>query len=197
MLTKTEAEIMKLATSKIIERFSIKQIAESIKKPYPLVHRSIKQLLEKGLLIKDEKGFIILNLNENHAELAYIESMRAEEFLEHNKTIHLFAKDALSRLADDFLAVLIFGSAVEGKQHRDVDVLFVVSDSANLNELEKKIRTISSTFTKEFDISVIAKDSAYEMLSKRDQKNIFNESLNKHIILFGAENYYRFIAHAR
>jgi hypothetical protein len=196
MLTKTEAEIMKLITSKITERFSIKQIAELIKKPYPLVHRSIKQLLQKNTLMKDEKGFIILNLKENHAELAYVESLRAKEFLKHNKTIHLFAEDVLGRL-DDFLVLLIFGSVIEEKQHHDVDVLFITSDSSNINDVEKKIRTISSTFTKDFDINVISKSSAYEMLSKRDQKNVLNESLNKHILLFGAENYYRFIENAR
>jgi hypothetical protein len=33
--------------------------------------------------------------------------------------------------------------------------------------------------------------SAYEMLAKRDKVNILNETLNKHLLLFGAENYYK------
>ena len=56
MLTKTQAGIMKVFASKINERFSIKQVSETLKKPYPLIHRSIKLLINDGFLLNYFRG---------------------------------------------------------------------------------------------------------------------------------------------
>src|SRR3989344_903311 len=152
MFTKTQALIMQVFASKIIEKFSINQISKIIKKPYPLVHRSIRVLIDKGFIIKDSKGFLELNYKENHQELTYIESLRKKDILSKDKLVSLF---------------------------------------------EKIVNNIASNFTVKFDINIISVESAYEMLSKRDKINILNESLNKHIILFGTENFYRILKNAR
>jgi hypothetical protein len=38
---------------------------------------------------------------------------------------------------------------------------------------------------------------AYEMLARRDEANLMNEILNKHVILHGAELFYRLILMGR
>ncbi len=196
MLTKTQIEIMKVFVSRINERFSIKQISEMLKKPYPLIHRSIKLLIEEGFLLRDDKNLISLDYKNNHQTLSYIESLRANDFLK-DKTLKLFAKDILDKIKEEFFIFLIFGSYVESKNPRDIDILFIVQDKEKINEIEKTASNIASNFSKNFDISVIFAGSAYEMLSKRDSINVLNETLNKHIILFGAENYYRILKNAR
>ena len=196
MLTKTQIEIMKIFVSKINERFSIKKIAEILKKPYPLIHRSTKLLIKEGFLLKDDKNLISLNYKENFQTLAYIESLRADTFLR-DKTLKLFVKDVFEKINRDFFVFLIFGSSVESKEPRDMDVLFIVQDKERINEIEKAVSNIASNFSKKLDVNVISVESSYEMLSKRDSINVLNETLNKHIILFGAENYYRILKNAR
>jgi len=197
MLTKTQAKIMKVFVSKITEKFSIKQVSEILKKPYPLIHRSIKPLVQDNLLIKDSKQLLSLNYKNNFSELSYIESLRKKEFLDKDKTLSLFVKDILEKSSFNFFISLIFGSSVESKNSRDIDLLFIIEDKSKINDFEKFLNNLADNFSKKFDINVISTESAYEMLSKRDNINVLNETLNKHIILFGGENYYKILKNAR
>lgn len=196
MLTKTQLGILELFASQITEKFSIKQISELTKKPYPLIHRSTQALIKAEYLMKDKQGYISLNYKKNYAQLAFVESLRADTFLQKNKTVKLFVKDALEELPE-FFTLLIFGSAVVKKTPRDIDVLCIVPDKQEFENTERVLNNIVDRFTKEFDINVITAKSAREMLSKREELNVMNETLNQHIILFGAENYYRIINDAR
>lgn len=196
MLTKTQVEIMKVFVSKITEKFSIKQVSEILRKPYPMIHRSIREIILNKFILKDSKELLSLNYHRNHSELAYIESLRSKEFLDKNKTIKLFVNDILEGFKSDFFIFLVFGSVVEKKNFRDVDVLFIVDDK-EISIMEKTAENISSNFSLKLDVNVISTASAYELFSKVYKINVLNETLNKHIILFGAENYYRILKNAR
>ena len=65
----------------------------------------------------------------------------------------------------------------------------ILDNNENISRIEKLINNIASNFSFKIDLQVISRESAYEMLSKREQLNIMNESLTKHLIVFGAENY--------
>ena len=192
MLSKTQTAIMEFFVSKISEKFTIKAVSDGINKQYPLVHRSIKPLIEKGFALKDKHFLLSLNYKENHSTLAYIEGIRAEKFLQKHKTLDLFVKDASEKIKFSII-LLVFGSYAEGKEGKgsDADIMAIVEDNSKINSVEKILNVIASSFSQKFDINVISTASAYEMLSKRDEANIMNESLNKHIILLGSESYYR------
>ena len=195
MLTKTQIKIMKLFVSKIDKKFSINQVSDILKKKYSLIHRSIKPLIENNYLLKDEQDLISLNYRDNHSELAFLESIRKSEWLNKNKDIKLFFQDCLKSIKADFFISIVFGSSVEKPNARDVDILFIFDKDLEVNE--KVIRNISENFTLNLDINVIPIESAYEMFSKREEANVLNELLNKHIILFGGENFYRILKNAR
>ncbi len=197
MLTKTEAAILNIFTAKITQKFSIKQIADQLQKPYPLIHRSIQSLLAENFLEKGEHQLISLQYKKHHTELAYIEAIKKNAFLEENKTISLFAKDIIEKLKEDFFILLVFGSAVEKKNPRDIDILLIIDDKEKTNNTEKLLANIAANFTLHFDIHAITTESMREMLQKREKPNVINETLHKHILLFGAENYYKVLADAR
>lgn len=197
MLTKTQIEILKIFTAKIMQKFSIKQVADQLKKPYPLIHRSIQPLLSENFLEKDEHQLISLQYKKHHVELAYIEAIKKNAFLQENKTISLFTKDVLEKLKEDFFILLIFGSAVEKKNPRDIDILLIIDDKEKINSIEKLLANIGVNFTIHFDIQIITTESMREMLQKREEPNVINETLHKHILLFGAENYYKVLTDAR
>ena len=188
---------MKVFVANIIRRFSIKEIADTLKSPYPLIHRSIQDLLKGGFIAKDEKDFLSLNYKGNNTELVYIEALRAKDSTIKENKLSLFINDVLERVKEDFFVFLIFGSYVEKLTYRDIDFLFIIEDESRVNEIERTLENIADNFTNKIEIQVISVKSAHEMLSNRDKVNIMNETLNKHILLFGTENYYRMIKNAR
>lgn len=197
MLTKTQIEIMKIFVSKIDRKFSINEISQLLKKPYALIHRSIKWLTENSLVKLDEKKLLTLSYRENLADISFVESIRAKESLQKEKSVGLFIKDCLKNLHEDFFTLLIFGSFVEKRKFNDLDVILILDNPNNVEKTEKIIKHISSNFSFKVDLHVLSKESVYEMFSKREQINILNESLMMHIIVFGAENYYRMLSNAR
>ncbi|MEK6823986.1 MAG: hypothetical protein AABY06_03025 [Nanoarchaeota archaeon] len=197
MLTKTQTEIMKVFVSKIEKRFSINEIAGILKKPYALIHRSMQELLKNRFILGDEKKLLSLNYKENLTELSFIESIRTKTSLEKEKSVSLFIRDCLKEINEDFFIFLIFGSFVEKKKFNDLDIIIILNNKTKLEQTEKIIKNIASNFSFKIDSHVLSKESAYEMFSKREQTNILNESLNKHLIVFGGENYYKILSNAR
>jgi len=195
MFTKTQTEIMKVFVSKINSKFSIKQIAENMGKKYAVVHGSIIVLIKENYLLRDEQELISLNYRQNQPELAYIESLRAKTFLSKDKDFQLFNQDCSKAIGTDFFISILFGSSVE-KKGRDIDLLFIFPED-EVEKREKIIRNVARNFTLNLDINVISIEGAYEMLSKYEKTNVLNELLNKHVILFGGENFYRILNNAR
>ena len=155
-------------------------------------------LISKGYLTKDSHGLLSLNYKENHSGLAYIESLRKQRALTKNKTLALFIKDALSSIKQDFFILLIFGSyAKNPNKARDIDILIIVEDNKKADLIERVLNNLASNFSIKIHVNSIGINSAYEMLAKREDKNIMNETINKHVIVFGAENYYRALKNAR
>jgi len=197
MLTKTQLKILEIFTSKIDRKFSINELSLILKKPYPLIHRSIKDLVKVNFLILDERKLLSLNYKSNFVTLSFVESERTKNALLDKKSISLFVKDCLSSIKEDFFIFLIFGSFVDKEKFNDVDIIIILDDKEKVKKTENIIHNLASNFSFKTDIQVLSKESAYEMLSKREQLNILNESLNKHLIVFGGENYYRLLANVR
>jgi len=197
MLTKTQVKILEIFVSKINKKFSINELSLLLEKPYPLIHRSVKELIQDKFIIIDEKKLLSLNYKLNLTELSFIESERTKKALKKNKAVSLFINDCLNELNEDFFIFLIFGSFVDKEKFNDLDIMIILENKNQTNQTEKIINNLASNFSFKTDIHVLTKESAYEMLSKREQLNILNESLNKHIIVFGGENYYRILSNAR
>src|SRR3989344_1283955 len=196
MITKTQVEILKLFASRITKGLSISEVSTLTKKPYALIHRNIKELVNMEFLLYSGKT-LFLNYKKNLGALIYAESIRKEEFLRINKTIQLFEKDILQGIKEDFFILLVFGSVLYKKEKaRDIDIL-MITDKSKVDLTEKFMTNIASNVNEKFDINVIPTEGAYEMLAKREQVNIVNEALNNHIILFGGENFYNILKNAR
>ena len=86
---------------------------------------------------------------------------------------------------------------MESSKPGDYDVLFVFEINKTADERERAIEAIASNNSDKFHVQSIGTESVFEMASKRTQKNVLNELLNKHALLHGAENFYRLLKHAR
>jgi len=201
MLTKNQIKIMELFTSQMTELFTMRGIERVIKMRFSLVQYAIKPIKERRLIKANKQNFLYLNYKENHDVLAYVEYIGRNKFLSKakNKVLAMFLKDFVNNFKEKSFVLLIFGSAVKSGNPNDIDILLIVDDVKKTDSSEKFIYNTSRNYNldKDLHITVISYESVYEMLSKREKVNIMNEVLNKHIIIYGAELFYRLITGAR
>ena len=198
MLTKTQLKIMRLFVSSITRSFSSTHVSKALKIDYKNMHVAMKSLAA-GKLINADYTLYSLNYKANHQELAYLEHLRSRDFLKKrkNSVLKLFVCDALRELDEDSFVFIIFGSAVNETKPRDIDVLLIVDSEEKVEPAERALRRTGSLTTLNLDIHVISQKSVYEMLGKRDQNNLINMALNRHLIIYGAETFYRMLAKGR
>ncbi len=197
MLTKNQYKIMQLAVSSITKKFSIREIARILKMNNSLAHRTIKPLIDKNMFIKDEKGYLSLNYNNNYGLLSFSEYLRRNSFLQKNKSISILTDEIIEKLPFEYFTLIIFGSTVINSKPRDLDLLLIVEQTDEIEKAEKHLYNITRNYTSKIHSVVISFESVYEMLALRDSKNVMNEILNKHLILYGGELFYRLLKKGR
>jgi hypothetical protein len=185
---------------RITEQFSMREVAKILKKDSSLVRRATLPLIEQGFLSQVKNKQLVLNYRANHQEISYVEYLRSKDFLSKpgNKSIESFTREAISIIQEDDFVLLVFGSAVVSEKPGDIDILLIVNDVKQVESNEKILHNIARNYhSVKFDINVVCFASVYEMLASREQLNVMNEVLNKHIILHGAETFYRLLSKGR
>ena len=190
-LTKSTAKVLQLFTGHITETFTLREVARRLRMHVSLTHRAIQQLIDAKIVKRDKHKNLSLNYKIHHETLAFAEYLRRDTFLGKFKDIQLLAEEVVHKIKQESFILLVFGSSVESNKPRDIDVLLIVDSTEKVAFHEKFLHNIASNYGSPFEERAIGFESVYEMLSKRDEKNIMNELLNKHIILYGAELFYR------
>lgn len=192
---------MELFTSQITELFTMRGIERLLKMQFSLVQYAIKPLKEKKLITLNKQNLLSLNYQENHDVLSYVEYIRRNKFLSKskNKALAMFIKDFVKNFKEQSFVLLIFGSAVISNKPNDIDILLIVDDIKKTDPSEKFLYNTSRNYSigKELHITTISYESVYEMLIKREKVNVMNEVLNRHLIMYGAEIFYRLLTRSR
>ena len=194
---KSTMNVLQFFVSRITESFTLREVARNLEMHVSLTHRAIQPLINSNIIKQDKHKKLLLNYKTHHETLVFAEYLRRNEFLEKHKDIKLFNDDLTKKIKEDNFVLLIFGSAVESDKPRDIDVLLIVDNIEKVEFHEKFLHNIASYYNTPFEERVISFESLYEMLSRRDEKNVINELLNKHIILYGAELFYRILERGR
>jgi hypothetical protein len=198
-LNKSTARVLQLFAGHITESYTLRESARKLKMHVSLCHRAIKPLIEENIVQQDKHKNLSLNYKIHHETIAFAEYLRRDELLDKikYKDIRLFADEVINKIKEDNFILLIFGSAIESDKPRDIDVLLIVDNINKVDFHEKFIHNIAVNHDLPFEERVISFESVFEMLAKRDEMNMMNEVLNKHVILFGAETFYRLIQKGR
>jgi len=185
---------MQLFVSQIARRFTLRGVGKELRMHQALAYRACKQLIKDKLIIPDDKNYV-LNYKQNHQELAYFEYLRSKEFLNkpENKALSIFAEEVTARFSYNYFVFLIFGSAVEIAKPRDIDILFIIEKTKDIETAEKALYNISRNYVLNIHLIVVSFESVFEMLGSRDDKNVMNQVLNKHLILYGSELFYKLV----
>jgi len=196
-INKSTVKVLQLFTGRITESFTLREVARRLKMHVSLTHRAIHPLIDAKLIEQDKHKNLSLNYKIHHETLVFAEYLRRDILLSKFKDIKLFVEEVLTKIKQDSFVLLMFGSAVDSNKPRDVDILLIVDSTDKVEFHEKFLHNIASNYNLPFEERVIGFESVYEMLAKRDEKNVMNEILNKHIILYGAELFYRLIQRGR
>ena len=188
MFTKTEIRILELFTSNVTLSFTIREVSRLISKDLKIVHTSIKKLLEKKYLLKDKELF--LNYKSNIAELAFIERIRAAAFLAKNDLLNTYVSNFIKKSKTKFFTLMVFGSYASGKQKKDSDIDLIAITPDIGEGFERSLKSSFSARNLKLHLTCIDQAGFLEMLRKRDELNVVNASLNNHLLLYGAEQYY-------
>jgi len=196
-INKSTAKVLQFFVGHITESFTLREVARRLKMHVSLTHRAIQPLIDSKIIEQDKHKNLILNYKNHHETLVFAEYLKRDNFLEKYKDIKLFRDEIINKIKEDNFVLLVFGSAVESSKPRDIDILLIVDGTEKIEFHEKFLHNIVSNYDLPFEERVIGFESVYEMLLKRDEKNVINEILNKHIILYGAELFYRLIERGR
>lgn len=179
-------KILKFLLAKKEEKFTIKNIAESLKINYRTTHEQVMKLEKEGIIKITKAG------NYKICEFSYkfdskvfeAEYLRRKELLK-NKDF-LIIHNRLAELEFPFIA-LLFGSYAKGieRKHSDIDILTIGGD-------EKEIRATISLLPDKVHLTTVSYKNFIHM-AKSKEFTVVSEAIKNNIILIGAEEYYRLL----
>lgn len=196
-LNRSTVKILQLFVGHITEPFTLREAARRLKMHVSLAHRAIQPLRGAAIIGQDKHKNLALDYRVHHETLAFAEYLRRDDFFGKFKGLKFFADEVIEKIRQESFVLLVFGSSIESSKPRDIDLLLIVDSTDKIAFHEKFLRNIASDYDLPFEEQVIGFESVFEMLSRRDEKNVMNELLNKHIILYGAELFYRLIQRGR
>lgn len=190
---KTDLKILEFLVKDINKEYSIKQIADLIKKPYVKVHSSIQRLIEKGIIEKRILGrshYCKIDYKKNIDIVCFIESLKARRFLEKRKEIKIFIDSIKEKILLPDYSLVVFGSYAEGKEGKksDLDIASITSKNQvkKISRVIDPLERISSLNVHQIEFSY---DDFIKMLNSKEM-NVGKEILKKHIIIHGSEQFY-------
>ena len=188
MLSKTEHTILELMFDDLTREYSILELAKTLELPYPQIHRTVKSLIEKKLLLSARKGKTIALRTKTEVCKEYIsvELVRRDKILQKYSNLAIVLDD-IEKITPAQYICLVFGSYAKNKatKESDIDLLFVIPDEYEYKTFERKIKTALTV--PKTDINITTEHGLLEMWQKPGQLNVGNELLKGHITLKGAE----------
>ncbi|MBU1204218.1 MAG: nucleotidyltransferase domain-containing protein [Nanoarchaeota archaeon] len=194
MLTEKELRILELFMKNPFASYTIRELMKRIKtKSYDWTHKTATKLIKENIIKTEKKGqanLCTLNLNE-HKTILYL------SLLEETKAITIKIPN-LSKIMgvvpSQFNILLITGSYVDGThtEESDMDVVAIIENKEEKKWVINQLTNKGELMIPKLHPYVFTREEFLEMLSNNEQ-NYGKEIEKKHLIIFGAENYYQIL----
>lgn len=196
MLTKTQLKILSYLIDNKDRLLGIRELAKEISTVYYLVQRNIQQLKDKKIIVLNKAGktnLISLHQQVDSAYLIEAEKFKRELFYKKYPDIKVTLKKIIEQAESCFFIFLVFGSyAKQPRRDSDLDLLIIVPNQRYEKIMEKVISSVARTSTIKIHETISTEKSFISMLQKREL-NVVLEAKEKHILIYGNENYYKLI----
>lgn len=188
-----EVEVVKLLLQQRDKELSIHQIAQLLQKDYKNTHNMVTRLVMMSLVKLQPigKSQIVTLLNKTHPLLFEAEHSRRSELLKHKNIAVMY--DLFTKLRSTLYVLLVFGSYAKRTytKHSDIDLLFIVPDTAE-DLMEKEIQNISSTLPLRLHIHIF-KETDFKAMKNSKEVTVGSEAIKHNVILHGIESYYELL----
>ncbi len=199
-IKKTDFEVLAFLIENINEDFSIRELSKKLKRPYVKIHKSIKRLADKKIIIEAIRGkshYCSINYKDNLDVVCFVNSQRAKAFLERNKKIDLIVSNISALLKFPDYSLVLFGSYAKGSADKNSDLdLAVIASKENKAEAERVMNSIKRLSSLEIHSLEFTYEDFIEMLRSKEG-NVGKEIIKKSIIFKGCEQFYNCILGAR
>jgi len=200
-LTKTSERILEFLLGNMTKEFSMNAISEAVGISYPLVRERILELSKVGIVnikeINPTQSLCSLNTknNDNVSIFSYVEFLRKDKFLSRKKELKTITDDILGRITDNSFTMILFGSHARSGERpsSDIDILFLVSSISDESRVKNAVGTADRLTSRKIHAITMAYDDFFDAL-KKGSANLPKEVLENHIIVYGAEAFYRSLA---
>lgn len=198
-LVKKEINLLRPFIKEPWRKFTITEIKKITKnKSHHYVFDAMKKFSSMGLLKEDRKGntnnYFLDYENDKHLNyLALIESLIKEE----RKDIsYENLRKITNKLKSPFYTLIICGSYAEKKQKQtsDLDIAFIIPNSESKKSYEIVLKE-GELMVPEVHGFTFTQNEVYQMLTNTEF-NYGKEFTRKHIIIQGAEMYYKILFEA-
>ncbi len=196
VINNTQGKILGLLVQNPSQEYSIRELSKKIKVNYRQVYEEIQTFSTTNLIILNKKGQMTscrLNAMANLPLCMYIESVRKYFFVKKHSFLKVIEQE-LNKISTTYYSLILFGSYAKGKARpsSDIDLLFIIPKNKDRESFQQEVKNIFQFLNYKLDINVITEE---DVLSLRNTTtlNIVNEVKKNHIILAGAEMYYKLI----
>jgi predicted nucleotidyltransferase len=196
-LSKTSTEILAFLSSKIRESFTVRQIAEAIKKDYKITHTMTMRLNQQKYIIAEKKPpvtYCKLNLKGNTSLLAYIEGIRASKFFEKHKDIQILTNELAASISLPFHTIILFGSYVKeaALAKSDLDLIIIIPGREFEKEIEAAVGSVQHVSPVEIHETILTYSEFLELI-KEKKPNVAWEAIDNKIVPYGAEALFKML----
>lgn len=188
MLPANLIKIVEFLFRNIPNKFNVNQIARDLKISVGSAYKILKSLEKKGVLISKRVGngiYYALNFDNKEAanitELVLMESRNKS--LKKNLHASIYAKD-LKDAEKLSKAIILFGSILDTKDAKDVDVLFIIGKGKS-KAVEDFCMKLSNLRPKRVNPLIMTMADFKCNIKKQDR--VIADILRKGIILFGED----------
>jgi predicted nucleotidyltransferase len=199
-LSKTSIEILSYLSSRIRESFTVRQIAEAIKKDYKITHVMTMRLAAQHYIIAEKKPpvtYCRLNLKGNSSLFAYIEAIRASRFFAGHQDLEILVGDLKSNISLPFFTLILFGSHVKGRAQArsDLDILFIIPERKFEKEVTAAVGSVQHVSPLGIHEIVLTNIEFMDLL-KQKKPNVAWEAVDNRIVPYGAEMLFKMLEEA-
>lgn len=196
---KKELELLIFFIKEPWKAFTLAEIKNlSKKKSYHYVFEALKKFAKTGLLKEEKKGNAnIYSLNyETDEHIGYLAFMEAIIKEKRNDIPFSNLKHITDLIKTPFYILIVGGSYAEGKQKpsSDIDVAIIVPDCESKKPFEAALKR-GELIIPEVHGFVFTSEEFYRMLVNSEY-NFGKELARKHILVGGAEAYYKILFEA-
>ena len=188
---KLELKIVDLLARNTERKFTINEIAKSLKEYYSFVHRIVNKLIKDSVVTKEKAGksyLCSINLyNEKTIILVNLSKIeKKNDLYNSNKELKIiledFVKSAESLITP--ISIVLFGSYAKGTatKESDIDILLISKTKVGIDKITKEIY---AKYGKEINPVIMTSED----FKRQKDKSLIKEIIKDHYVLYGVEKF--------